>query len=43
MYILGLFGMYFDAVVFSRSQDFFTFIQIGYGHTVNYQCVLLLL
>ena len=27
--------MYFDAVVFSRSQDFFfTYIQIGSGHTV---------
>ena len=33
--ILGLLGMYFDAVVDgSRSQDFFSFIQIGSDHTV---------
>ena len=33
--ILGLLGMYFDAVVVEAgSQDFFTFIQIGFGHTV---------
>ena len=31
--ILGLFGMYFDAVVV-EVKTFFTFIQIGSGHTV---------
>ena len=34
MQILGFLGMYFEAVV-SRSRDFFTFIQIGSGHTVG--------
>ena len=34
MQILGLLGMYFDAVVVCRSQEEFTFIQIGSGHTV---------
>ena len=34
MQILGLLGMYFDAVVVSRSQEEFTFIQICSGHTV---------
>ena len=34
MQILGLLGMYFDAVVLSRSREEFTFIQIGSGHTV---------
>ena len=33
MQILGLFGMYFDAVVV-EVETFFTFIQIGSGHTV---------
>ena len=28
--------LYFDAVVEDRSKDFFTFIQIGSGHTVIY-------
>ena len=34
MQILGLLGMYFDAVVFSRSWEVFTFFQIGSGHTL---------
>ena len=33
MQILGLLGMYFDVVV-CRSQEEFTFIQIGSSHTV---------
>ena len=33
MQILGLLGMYFDAVVV-EVKTFFTFIQIGSGHTV---------
>ena len=33
MQILGLLGMYFDAVVV-KVKTFFTFIQIGSGHTV---------
>jgi hypothetical protein len=32
MQILGLLGVYFDA---SRSQEEFTFIQIGFGHFVH--------
>ena len=34
MQILGLLGMSFDAVVV-EFQTFFTFIQIGSGHTVH--------
>ena len=38
MQILGLLGIYFDAVVvkagLSRGQEEFTFIHIGSGHTV---------
>ena len=34
--ILGLLGMYFDAVVVEFKFFFFTFIQIGSGHTVFY-------
>ena len=34
MQILGLLGMYSDAVVCSRSSEEFTFFQIGSGHTV---------
>ena len=37
MQIPGLLGMYFDAVVVCIGQDFFTFIQIGSGHTVQSQ------
>ena len=33
--ILGLLGKYFDAVVV-EVKTFFTFIQIGSGHTVEY-------
>jgi hypothetical protein len=33
MQILGLLGMYFDAVVV-EVKTFFTFIQVGSGHTV---------
>ena len=33
MQILGFLGMYFDAVVV-EVKTFFTFIQIGSGHTV---------
>ena len=33
MHILGLLGMYFDAVLV-EVKAFFTFIQIGSGHTV---------
>ena len=35
MQILGLFGMYFDDVVV-KVKTFFTFIQIGSGHTVHH-------
>ena len=34
MQILDLVGMYFDPVVLSRSQEEFTFIQIGSHYTV---------
>ena len=34
MQILGFLGMYFDAVVV-EVDIFFTFFQIGSGHTVN--------
>ena len=37
MQILGLLGMYFDAVVVEVSQEELTFIQIGLGHTVLYK------
>ena len=33
--ILGLLGMYIDAVVVEVMIFFFTFIQIGSGHTVS--------
>ena len=33
MQILGLLGMYFDAVVV-KVDNVLTFFQIGYGHTV---------
>ena len=36
--ILGLLGIYFDAVVV-EVKTFFTFIQIGSGHTVYEQCL----
>ena len=35
MQILGILGMYFDAVVL-ESQEEFTFIQVGSGHTVGH-------
>jgi hypothetical protein len=38
MQILGLFGMYFDAVVV-EVKTFFTFIQVSSGHSVSEQLV----
>ena len=36
MQILGLLGIYFDAIV-AEVKTFFTFIQIGSGNTVVYR------
>ena len=38
MQILGLLGMYFDAVVV-EVEKYFPFFQIGYGHTANWHLI----